>query len=171
MTQVHPQGSVPQSRGPLSQAVQEPRDGGVLPAGVQAQGPVRLGQQPALLRAGPLRVPRGLLVLVDGAEGGVGLGQVRVGRVLVLRVRQGGLRVRRREVGGLEVRGRRVAERRGRGVGGLVQGGQLREAARSRGGTAESVCALLDTTGTRTRSRTSEPETVRGLKICSKKYT
>lgn len=81
-------------------------------------------------------------MLMDGVDGGVGVRQVGVGRVLALRVWQRRLRVRGREVRGLEVRGRSVAERRCRRVGGLVQGGQLGEAP-SRGGAAESLCAVL----------------------------
>lgn len=67
-------------------------------------------------------------MLMDGVNGGVRVGQVGVRRVLALGVWQGRLGVGGREVGRLEVRGRGVAERRGRGVGGLVQGGELREA-------------------------------------------
>lgn len=77
---------------------------------------------------------------MDGVDGGVGVRQVRI--VLALGVRQRRLRVRGREIRGLEVRGRSVAERRCRGVGGLVQGGQLGEAP-TRGGAAESLCAVL----------------------------
>lgn len=65
---------------------------------------------------------------MDGVDGGVGVRQVGIGRVLALGVWQGRLRVRRWEVRRLEVRGRSVAERGSRGVGGLVQGGQLGEA-------------------------------------------
>lgn len=67
-------------------------------------------------------------MLMDGVDGGVGVRQVGIGRLLALGVRQGRLGIRRREVRGLEVRGRSVTERGSRGVGGLVQGGQLREA-------------------------------------------
>lgn len=80
---------------------------------------------------------------MDGVDGGVGVRQVGVGRVLALGVWQRRLWVGGREIRGLEVRGRSVAERRCRGVGGLVQGGQLGEAP-ARRGAAESLCALLE---------------------------
>ena len=68
---------------------------------------------------------------------------MRVGRLLALgRVGEGGLRVRRGEVGWLEVGGRGVAERRGRGVGRLVERGELREAAAGRGA-GQAVRAVL----------------------------
>lgn len=81
-------------------------------------------------------------MLMDGVDGGVGVRQVGIGRVLALGVRQGGLGIGGREVRRLEVGGRSVAERGSRGVGGLVQGGQLGEApARRRA--AQPVRAVL----------------------------
>lgn len=142
MSQVHPQRTLPEGRSALPEAVQEPRHGRVFPAGVQAQRAVRLSQQRPVLGARPLRVPCRLLVLMQGVDGGVGVRQVGVGRVLALGVRQRGLRVRRGKVGWLEVGGRRVAEWGGGRVRGLVQRGQLGEAPPGRGD-AQSVRALL----------------------------
>ena len=144
---VHPEGALPERRGPFPEAVQEPRHSRVIPAGIEAQRPVGLRQESPLLGAGTLRVPCGLLVLVDGVDGGVGVGEVRVGRLLALgRVGEGGLRVRRGEVGRLEVGGRGVAERRSRGVGRLVERGELREAAAGRRA-GQAVRAVLGGSG------------------------
>jgi hypothetical protein len=71
---VHPEGALTERRGPFPEAMQGPGYSRVIPAGIKAQRPVGLRQESPLLGAGPLRVPCGLLVLVDGVDGWVGVG-------------------------------------------------------------------------------------------------
>lgn len=86
MSYVHPEGSVPESGGPFAETVEEAGDSRVLPPGVEPESPVRLRQKPPVVGARPLGVPCGLLMLMDGVNGGVRVRQVGVGRVLALGV-------------------------------------------------------------------------------------
>lgn len=125
---VQAQRAVGEAVAAVGQAVEQAGHGGVLAAGVEPQSSVGLREQPRLVLPAALRGPGRLLVLVQGAESRVRVGQVRVSGLLALRVGQRRLRVRRGEVGRLEVGGGRVAQRRRRAVGRLVERGQLRQA-------------------------------------------
>lgn len=125
---VEAQRAVGEAVAAVGEAVEQPGHGGVLPAGVEPQSPVGLSQEPGVVLPGALGGPGGLLVLVQGAESRVGVGEVRVAGLLALRVGQRRLRVRRGEIGRLEIGGGRVAERRSRAVGSLVESGELRQA-------------------------------------------
>lgn len=125
---VEAQRAVGEAVSAIGQPVEQAGHGGVLAAGVEPQGTVRLREQPRVVLSAALRGPGGLLVLVQRAERCVRIPQMRVTGLLALRVGQRRLRVRRWEVGRLEVGGGRVAERRRRAVGRLVERGQLRQA-------------------------------------------